>query len=469
MTTPNLEHTSHFQFESDELQLTHPRNDWYFRVLLSLAAVGTLFQATNWSAFTQYHFFMLLWLVYPHAIYLMATRFFEERQSQVTHYAGFTDAAMVGILIGVLDFTLLPACMFFTVIQSQALLNHGLRHWSMIIGTVAVGFLFSLLFHKQLWHWESDAAQSLPSMIGVSIYFGLFSFFFYQRRVSLEDRVGKASSEYKDLRMKMWKLSRYVSPQIWRTIFAGREVRLETSRKRLTVFFSDIKGFTELSEQMEAEQMTDMLNHYLNEMSQIIHKYGGTIDKFIGDAIMVFFGDPTTRGAQADCLACVSMAIEMKKHMRIMQQGWVSQGIQTPLEIRMGINTSYCTVGNFGTEQRLDYTVLGTGVNLASRLESAAPPGEILVSHETYSLIKDTIACEDKGMVQVKGFSQPVRVYLVQDFRKNIGGDKQAFFEQRADGFTMHLDLDKVKNYDKDRIIKALLTAATRVKNKETD
>ncbi len=201
--------------------------------------------------------------------------------------------------------------------------------------------------------------------------------------MSLEDRVGKASSEYKDLRMKMWKLSRYVSPQIWRTIFAGREVRLETSRKRLTVFFSDIKGFTELSEQMEAEQMTDMLNHYLSEMSQIIHKYGGTIDKFIGDAIMVFFGDPTSRGAQADCLACVSMAIEMKKHMRIMQQHWLSQGIETPLEIRMGINTSYCTVGNFGTEQRLDYTVLGTGVNLASRLETASPPGEILVSHET--------------------------------------------------------------------------------------
>ncbi|HQQ74588.1 MAG TPA: adenylate/guanylate cyclase domain-containing protein, partial [Pseudomonadales bacterium] len=204
---------------------------------------------------------------------------------------------------------------------------------------------------------------------------------------------------------------------------------------------------------------------YLNEMSQIIHKYGGTIDKFIGDAIMVFYGDPVSRGAQADCLACVSMAIEMKKHMRIMQQHWANQKIETPLEIRMGINTGYCTVGNFGTEQRLDYTVLGTEVNLASRLETAAPPGEILVSYETYMLIKDVILCEDKGAINVKGFSQPVRVYTVIDFRKNVG-EKQSYFEQRADGFSMYLDLDKVKNYDRDRVLKALLTAATRIKNK---
>jgi class 3 adenylate cyclase len=162
------------------------------------------------------------------------------------------------------------------------------------------------------------------------------------------------------------------------------------------------------------------------------------------------------------------MAIEMKKHMRIMQQHWLSQGIETPLEIRMGINTGYCTVGNFGTEQRLDYTVLGTEVNLASRLETASPPGEILVSHETYSLIKDVILCDDKGMINIKGFSQPVRVYLVRDFRKNIG-DKQSYYEQRADGFSMYLDLDKVKNYDQERLIKALLTAAQRLKNKVID
>jgi class 3 adenylate cyclase len=180
---------------------------------------------------------------------------------------------------------------------------------------------------------------------------------------------------------------------------------------------------------------------------------------------MVFFGDPVSRGVQDDALACVSMALEMKKHMRIMQQRWGTQGIDAALEIRMGINTGYCTVGNFGTDQRLDYTALGTEVNLASRLETAAPAGEILISDETHTLVKDTILCEDKGVVNVKGFSEPVRIYSVIDFHKNLG-DKQSYFEQRADGFSMYLDLDKVKNYDRDRVLKTLLTAATRLKNK---
>lgn len=92
------------------------------------------------------------------------------------------------------------------------------------------------------------------------------------------------------------KLSKYLSPQVWQSIFTGeRDVRLETQRKKLAVFFSDIKGFTELSEEMEPEALTELLNHYFNEMSEVALKYGGTIDKFVGDSIMVFFGDPTSR------------------------------------------------------------------------------------------------------------------------------------------------------------------------------
>jgi adenylate cyclase len=449
----------------DDLHQPNPRNDYYFRLLLALAAIGTLVVTSSWESFTQQHFFIAVWLLYPHAVYILATRYMEKRLDEVIHYAGYCDAFLVGLLIGVIDFALLPTFMFITVIQSQSLMNNGVRYWAHSLGAIGVGFLISLLFHTPLWRLQGDISIGLPSLIGVSIYFGLLSFYMHQRTADLKERVSKSTLDHQDMRMKMWKLSRYVSPQIWRTIFSGSDVKLETSRKRLTVFFSDIKGFTELSESMEADDMTNMLNHYLSEMSQIIHKYGGTIDKFIGDAIMVFFGDPVSRGAQADCLACISMAIEMKKHMRIMQKHWGGKGIETSLEIRMGINTGYCTVGNFGTEQRLDYTVLGTEVNLASRLETAAPPGEILISHETYSLIKDVILCEEKGTINVKGFSQPVRVYTVVDFRKNLG-DKQSYFEQRAEGFSMHLDLDKVKNYDRDRVLKSLLTAATRLKNK---
>ncbi len=464
----NLAEQSSPAVADDDLHVLNPLNDYYFRLLLALAAVGTLLLSSPWSSFTQQHFLAIIWLAYPHIVYVLATRHLEKRMDEVLLYAGYCDAFFVGLLIGVTDFDLLPAFMFFTLVQSQSLINNGVRYWLQTVGAVAIGFLVSLVFHHQVWNWQGSVSTGLPAVIGISIYFGLFSFFMHRRTTDLRLRIEQTANDNQAMRMKLWKLSRYVSPQIWRSVYSGSEVKLETNRKRLTVFFSDIKGFTELSESLEADQMTDMLNHYLSEMSQIIHKYGGTIDKFIGDAIMVFFGDPTTRGAQTDCLACISMAIEMKKHMRIMQKHWGSKGIETPLEIRMGINTGYCTVGNFGTEQRLDYTVLGTEVNLASRLETAAPSGEILISHETYSLIKDIVLCEEKGTINVKGFSQPVRVYTVVDFRKNLG-TKQTYFEQRAEGFSMHLDLDKVKNYDRDRLLKFLLSAATRLKNQNPE
>merc|ERR1712000_315322 len=169
------------------------------------------------------------------------------------------------------------------------------------------------------------------------------------------------------------RVSKYVAPQVWESIFSGRrQAKLEPQRKKLVIFFSDIVGFSSLSEQIEAESFTDLLNQYLTEMSRIALKYGGTIDKFIGDGIMIFFGDPKSKGTKRDALACVSMAIEMRRHMLKLRKQWAEHGMTAPLQIRMGINTGYCTVGNFGTESRMDYTIIGKEVNLASRLESEA-------------------------------------------------------------------------------------------------
>src|SRR5690606_29169788 len=111
-----------------------------------------------------------------------------------------------------------------------------------------------------------------------------------------------------------------------------------------------------------------------------------------------------------------------------------------------------CTVGSFGTSHYMDYTVLGTHVNLASRLETAADPGEILISHETWSLIKDVIMCRDKGEITAKGFSHPIKVYQVVDFRKDLG-KHQSYFEENLEGFSMHMDLEKIKNYDREKVI----------------
>lgn len=200
-------------------------------------------------------------------------------------------------------------------------------------------------------------------------------------------------------------------------------------------------------------------------MSKIVAHHGGNIDKFMGDGIMVLFGDSGTKSVKDDAIRCTSMAIAMKKQIKAMQVEWFNQGIKKPLQVRMGINTGYCTVGTFGTSNHLDYTVLGTQVNLASRLEAAAEPDEILISHETWSLVKDTVMCRDKGEIMVKGFSLPVRVYQVADLRKEMGKN-QSYFEDRAEGFSMYLDTEKVRNYDKQKVIETLEKATSRLKDK---
>ena len=166
-------------------------------------------------------------------------------------------------------------------------------------------------------------------------------------------------------------LSKYLSPQVYDSIFYQRQdVKIASKRKRLTVFFSDLVGFTETTERLESEDLTRLLNQYLTEMSAIAIAHGATIDKYMGDAILIFFGDPETRGVKEDALACVKMAIAMRKRMIELQDFWRASGLEFPLRCRTGINTGICTVGNFGSENRMEYTILGGGVNLAARLET---------------------------------------------------------------------------------------------------
>jgi class 3 adenylate cyclase len=238
---------------------------------------------------------------------------------------------------------------------------------------------------------------------------------------NLEKKVEERTAELVSLSTK---LAKYFSPQVYESIFSGElDVTIQTRRKPLTVFFSDLQGFTELTERLEPEVLTEMLTDYLTEMSNIAIRWGGTIDKFIGDAIMVFFGDPVSCGQNEDAIACVSMALEMLEKLEAIRHHWRDRGLASTLNARMGIHTGACTVGNFGSEDRLDYTIIGRGVNLASRLESNSEPNKILISEDTYLLIKSHIICEKREAILVKGISYPVQTYEVvslidQDARK---------------------------------------------------
>src|SRR5262249_8221701 len=181
------------------------------------------------------------------------------------------------------------------------------------------------------------------------------------------------------------RLSKYLAPQVYKSIFAGhQDVGIASKRKQLTICFSDIAGFTEITDRMESEALTQLINHYLTEMSLIAERFGATVDKYVGDAIVMFFGDPESRGVKEDALACVKRAIAMVRRRAKLAGFWRDSGIQTSLRCRIGIHTDYCTVGNFGSADRMDYTMIGGAVNLASRLEHEAPAGSILVSYETH-------------------------------------------------------------------------------------
>ena len=222
------------------------------------------------------------------------------------------------------------------------------------------------------------------------------------------------------------RLAKYLSPQIYKSIFEEKqEVKSVHSRKNLTIFFSDIIQFTDLTDTMEPEKLAKVINSYLSEMTTIAVKSGGTIDKFIGDAIMVFFGDPETEGEVQDALKCVEMAILMRQRVEELQKHWKKMGVINGLGIRMGISTGFCTVGNFGSDLRLDYTVLGSPVNLAARLQSAAERNGILIDENTNNLINDLVKKEKNNTITPKGFVRPIDTFILKDFKSQSHKDQR--------------------------------------------
>jgi adenylate cyclase len=218
------------------------------------------------------------------------------------------------------------------------------------------------------------------------------------------------------------KISRYLSPQVYKSIFSGqKDVTIHTERKRLTIFFSDIKDFTATTERLQPELITQLLNEYLTAMSEIAQTHGGTVDKFIGDAILIFFGDPETKGEAEDARICLRMAFDMQRRLGALNAKWRHDGIEEPFRVRMGVNTGYCNVGNFGSADRMHYTIIGAEANLAARLQAIADPGQIVTSYETYSLVRETVAAHALAPIRMKGISREVTPYAVEGILDGVG------------------------------------------------
>ncbi|HEX2830564.1 MAG TPA: adenylate/guanylate cyclase domain-containing protein [Burkholderiales bacterium] len=254
------------------------------------------------------------------------------------------------------------------------------------------------------------------------------------------------------------KLSRYLSPQIYKSIFSGeKDVVVHTERKKLTIFFSDLKDFTSTTERLQPEELTRLLNEYFTEMSAIALAHGGTIDKFVGDAMLIFFGDPESRGVAEDAKACVRMALEMQQRMAALNVKWRQEGVERPFRVRMGINTGYCDVGNFGSATRMDYTIIGDEANLAARLQGIADVERIVISYETYALVQDVVSATALPPVTLKGIGREVVPYVVEGVRSRA--DEAKVVSGQTAGLTLYLDPSKVDGDAKGRV-RELLTRA---------
>ena len=229
------------------------------------------------------------------------------------------------------------------------------------------------------------------------------------------------------------RLASYLSPQVYDSIFQSNgKISKKHQRKNLTVFFSDIVSFTELSDTLEPEVLASLINNYLSEMTNIAIECGGTIDKFIGDAVMVFFGDPQSNGERQDALACVEMAAKMQTRVAELQTYWKSLGIRDGMQVRMGISSGYCTVGDFGSQQRLDYTAFGSPVNLAARLESLAPANSIVISEATQELVDGQVESEIYKEVTPKGFSKPLNTFILTDHNLKLRAQAATKFKKQG-------------------------------------
>ncbi|MER9618593.1 adenylate/guanylate cyclase domain-containing protein [Mesorhizobium sp. M0207] len=307
------------------------------------------------------------------------------------------------------------------------------------------------------------------------LYFGFaaaagLTFILLQRRqAALIQGINKELSEANDfLAAISLKIAKYLSPQIYKSIFSGqKDVTIATERKKLTIFFSDVKDFTAIVERLQPEDLTLLLNEYFTEMSTIALKHGGTVDKFIGDALLVFFGDPETQGVEEDARACLRMAVDMQRRLEQLNRVWHDRGVERPFRARMGINTGYCNVGNFGSDDRMDYTIIGAEANLAARLQSIAEPGGICLSYETYALVRDLVRARPLAPIAMKGISREVVPYEVEGLLGELAQRPQVISEH-ATGLDLFLDVEAIDENGveraKKRLSEALLALTIRSK-----
>ncbi|MGM8908778.1 adenylate/guanylate cyclase domain-containing protein [Psychrobacter sp. 1U1] len=377
---------------------------------------------------------------------------------------------LLSTVIGSMQFCTILSLSLSLLIGIRIILSEPENRLKLIIVSIVITVMFyyvSTMLNSDMMVCNDDFISPivlLASIITICCQFWEI----YHKYLSYENTAEKTKGRLNTLVSVISKLSRFIPPQVWQPIVkSDNVVDVNNKRAKLTIMFSDIAGFTELSDSLSSDNLADILNTYMKCMTVIANKHGAMLDKFVGDGMICFFGEPNSRGTRQDALDCVAMAIDMRREMRSLRQEWRLMGFEG-LYVRIGITTGYCHVGNFGSNSRMSYTIIGKEANLASRLESIAGKGDILISQRTYDYVCHDYECEYAGTYQLKGFDSSINAWQVLDPDANKGRLSK-WVDHTLPGFNLHLNFKDMQNYDYKEIKSKLNFALERIEKEEKE
>jgi class 3 adenylate cyclase len=206
-------------------------------------------------------------------------------------------------------------------------------------------------------------------------------------------------------------LRRYLPPAVADRLEQGDDSVDEPRRRRVTIFFSDVVGFTELADRLDPEALAEIVNAYLGSLADVIDRHGGTLNEFAGDGVMALFGAPEELEPAQQVFSALAAARELQQSLPLWSRDWYRLGITEDLRARVGISTGSVSVGTFGSRVRATYTGIGLQTNIAARVQARCEPGRILLAGTSWHLVRDTVPCVSCGEVEVKGVHLPVAMY----------------------------------------------------------
>ena len=382
--------------------VTHPP-----RVFGYLLAILILTQLE--SAGSYISGWMVVLLLYPQMLNRLLLRI---GGRDVTRLVMSVDAIVTGLLISLAGFNFEAGAVLVSVLSVSIIIIGGLQLWILLVPVCAVGMLLGTILHPA--GFVRDSGFYFICFFSLAAYLCFVGVLVYQET----HRLNMEQKHLQTIQNRLEKFRALVTPFVSPEFISSEGDLAGYTRKRLTVLFVDLEGFTRLMDTADEFVVAGMLNRYFEVMTEVATEYGGTINKFMGDGVMVFFGDAGSKGVVMDAKAGVEATVEMRARFKLLSRQWQGAG-GAPLYLRMGIHTGYCLLGNFGCAARRDYTALGRVVNLASRLQGLARRGEILISADTRRLVAPFIDCTNRGRMAVKGFSAPISTFSVDGLLGN--------------------------------------------------